>query len=384
MKRYALTTGLLLCIGLALAGTASVAQMPQRQKAAPQTGKLECLDCHDCEVPTLREPCLKPCPSTAMVHSTAKHELAEAPDTIMLSEIADQFQPVRFNHKLHAEMAEMGQDCATCHHYSPPGHIPPCKECHGGETNPTNLKQPTLKGAYHRQCLSCHREWSHDTKCVLCHTPADGKTAAAFGYDSTDIIGIAHPVITEPKSKVYLTPYKAAPVVTFHHSEHIELFDLRCVDCHKQENCSYCHDLQRPARLAKSDEEVHAMCNDCHAQDACIKCHDTKERPGFTHAKTGWELNRFHKNLECRACHPTGKRIARVNSDCVACHGGWNQENFNHAVTGLHLDELHGTMDCKDCHVDLQYADTPDCSGCHDDGRTAGDVPPGERVSPRR
>ncbi|MCB2231160.1 hypothetical protein KQH82_10635 [bacterium] len=380
MKRHILHTAAVISFAILVLSGFTFGQMTRNTQRAHDPGSLNCLDCHTCEVPTLREPCLKPCPSFAMTHTTSKHALSEAPDTIMIAEITEQFQPVRFNHKLHAEMAEMGQDCATCHHYSPPGHIPPCKECHGGEANPANLRQPTLKGAYHRQCLSCHREWSHDTKCVLCHTPTEAGGIAAMGYDSTDIIGISHPVITEPTTKVYLTPYESGPVVTFHHSEHIHLFDLSCVDCHQQENCSYCHDLQRPARLAKTQEEVHAICNDCHIDDACIKCHDTKERPGFTHEKTGWELSRYHARLDCRACHPTGKRISKLNSNCVGCHGGWNQDNFAHAVTGLQLDEIHGTMDCSDCHLDLKFTQTPDCTSCHDDGRTPDDILPGEEI----
>ena len=381
MKRILLTCLILGALALLLVPLSSLGQRPVSAHPELDHVDLDCSSCHSCEEPTIQDPCLKACPRHAAMQKTGQHQLSEAPDTIMLAEIADQFQPVRFNHKLHAEMAEMGQDCATCHHYSPEDEIPPCKECHGGEANPTNLRQPSLKGAYHRQCLSCHREWSHDTKCVVCHLPAEGSGVAAMGYDSTDIIGISHPVITEPEKKVYHTPYEEGPVVTFYHEEHIELFDLRCVDCHQEENCSYCHDLQKPAQLAKTQEEVHAMCNNCHLNDACSKCHDTKERPGFTHATTGWELGRYHQDLDCRACHPTGKRISRLSNDCVACHGGWNQENFDHAVTGLRLDELHQMMECEDCHVDLQFTQTPDCTACHDDGRTAEFAPPGDWVN---
>lgn len=377
MKTLSLTTTLVL-LGLLASPLTSA---PQTHEKATERGTIECLNCHTCEVPTLKEPCLKPCPSLSMTHITTAHKLSEAPDTIMLSQLAEQYRPVRFNHKFHAEMAEMGKDCATCHHYSPPGHIPPCRECHGGEGNPANLRQPSLKGAYHRQCLSCHREWSHDTKCVLCHLPAEGTAGSALTFDSADILGISHPVITEPKTKVYLTPYKEGPTVTFHHKEHIELFDLQCVNCHKQENCSYCHDIQKPTRFAKTDAEVHAICNDCHADDACAKCHDTKERPGFTHGSTGWALNRYHQALACRACHPTGRRIAQLDNRCVGCHAGWNQENFSHAVTGLRLDEIHAQLDCTDCHIERNYAGMPDCSNCHDDGRSPADVPPGEAVT---
>ncbi|MEW6412127.1 MAG: cytochrome c3 family protein [Candidatus Zixiibacteriota bacterium] len=363
-----------------VAAFAMIALGAAQQTKHQEVDTLNCLECHTCEQPTAQDMCLKPCPTLRMPTAHAKHNLSEAPDTFLIGELSDLYQPVDFNHKLHADMAQMGKGCETCHHYSPPGHIPPCADCHGGEKNPENLRQPSLKGAYHRQCLSCHREWSHDTKCIICHLPTPGGALARPGMDSTDIIGISHPVITVPDKKVYTTPYEQGPVVTLHHQQHIDLFGLRCVDCHKEENCSYCHDLQAQSRPSKTDEEIHAICNDCHIKDACSKCHDHKEKPGFSHASTGWPLNRFHKDLSCRACHPTGKQIARLNNQCTSCHAGWNQQNFSHVVTGLKLDEIHGELECGDCHVDLKYSNKPDCSGCHDDGRTAEDAPPGEYV----
>lgn len=316
-----------------------------------------------------------------------KHALSEAPDTFVIGQLAELYQPVQFNHKLHADMAEMGGNCETCHHYSPEGRIPPCSECHGGEANPINLRQPSLKGAYHRQCMSCHREWSHDTQCVLCHLPVAGKTMAPLGFDSTDIMGISHPVIVAPVTKLYHTKYPGAGVVTFHHEEHVELFGIQCATCHRQENCSYCHNLQRPADQHKSVEQLHAICTDCHEicetcppSNECMHCHDSKEKPAFSHAQTGWPMNRFHTDLGCRTCHPTGKPIAALNRNCDNCHGGWNQSTFTHAIVGLQLDELHGEMDCSDCHNTTNYSAEPNCSGCHDDGRTAKDFPPGEYV----
>jgi hypothetical protein len=38
-------------------------------------------------------------------------------------------------------------------------------------------------------------------------------------------------------------------------------------------------------------------------------------------------------------------------------------------------------MDCVDCHANRKYNAKPDCSGCHDDGRTYQDMPPGKKVS---
>ncbi len=343
-------------------------------------GEIECSKCHTCESPTAAEPCLKACPRLSSAHQTAEHELSEAPDRMTIGEIADLYKPVEFNHKLHAEMAGMGGNCATCHHYSPEGEpIPPCKECHG-EGNPVNLRQPGLKGAYHRQCLGCHREWSHETKCVVCHLPEEGKLMSDPTLDSTDIIGISHPVIESPDMKLYNTPYKPGPLVTFYHEEHIQLFGLACASCHKKESCGDCHDLQQAAsKPKKTMEEVHAICNDCHIDDACNKCHGHEQKPAFVHAQTGWPLNEYHQDLGCRSCHPTGKPIATLNNNCNNCHGGWNQDNFEHLVTGLQLSESHLEFECESCHPDKQYDKEPDCSMCHED-LTYEDMPPGEYI----
>ena len=343
---------------------------------------LDCLQCHTCEKPTASNRCLRSCPSLTAANITSDHPTKEAPDNFMIGEIADLYQPVKFNHKLHAEMAEMGSECAICHHYSPKGeNIPPCKECHGGAKNPNNLRQPSLKGAYHRQCLSCHREWSHDTKCIMCHLPEPGKAMASAQNDSTDILGISHPIITVPARKVYDTPYKKGRVVTFYHQEHIDRFDLTCANCHKQENCSYCHDLQRDVSTNKTMEQVHAICNDCHANDPCSRCHSTQEMPPFNHGEiTGWALSDYHQDLECRNCHPTGQRITSMNGTCTNCHAGWNQANFRHANVGLRLDETHAEIECETCHIDAQYHAKPVCSDCHDDISPT-DTPPGERIS---
>jgi predicted CXXCH cytochrome family protein len=206
-----------------------------------------------------------------------------------------------------------------------------------------------------------------------------GQLPNSTNHDPTDIMGKSHPIINVPAKKVYYTPHKPAPTVTFYHEEHIELFGLRCVNCHRQENCNYCHDIDKPVRPAKSQEEVHAVCSGCHQTDGCNKCHDTRERPGFTHASTGWPLNRYHNSLDCRACHPTGRKIAKLNRECTTCHN-WNAETFAHEVTGLQLDEIHAQIDCADCHTGNKYSAAPACASCHDDNRSVKAKPPGKFI----
>jgi len=303
----------------------------------------------------------------------------EGPDIRILDQLEDLYKPVQFTHKLHAQMAEMGESCVTCHHYCPAGKTPPCRECHGKSSSETqNLSKPGLKGIYHRQCMGCHRQWSHDTECRICHIPVEELSLKETESDKADIMETPQPRITAPVKDVYHTSYDEAPVVTFYHEQHVELFNLRCVDCHQKENCSYCHDLQKPAGLAKTPDEMHDICAGCHDIDRCEICHDTKEKPAFSHASTGWPLSTYHANMECRACHPTGKRIAKLRKSCISCHSGWNQETFKHAVTGFRLDEIHSEMDCGDCHIDQRFERKPDCSVCHDDNRSPKSHPPGK------
>ncbi|PJA29769.1 MAG: hypothetical protein CO189_01390 [candidate division Zixibacteria bacterium CG_4_9_14_3_um_filter_46_8] len=347
--------------------------------------KLNCKECHACESPALEEPCLKACPRLFQARSSKEHGEKEAPNSVLLDQLVNEYGAVHFDHRNHAKMTTMNGGCGTCHHYSPEGHILPCNECHkSGETDGTNLRQPSLKGAYHRQCLSCHREWSHDTECRICHLPIKGANLGEAESDKTDIIGRPHPRITIPGIKVYYTPYEKGPIVTFYHENHIELFGLRCVDCHKQESCSHCHDLQKQATTHKSQEEIHAICSGCHKNSSCGTCHDTVQKPAFTHAATGWPLNVYHQRLECRACHPTGKRISKLSRDCIACHEGWNLATFKHAVTRLQLDEIHSGIDCADCHLNREYEKKAQCGGCHDDNRTPKSNPPGSYLDIKR
>jgi len=370
---------------LALAGLAAallVVPGSSGTVVARETPKTKCRACHTCDNPTAADPCLSVCPRLSETRTIGNHSVAEAPGLIVLNKLVNQYGAVHFNHKLHAEMSGMNQGCTTCHHYSPDGKIMPCSQCHG-KGDPNNLGQPGLKGAFHRQCIACHREWSHDTDCKICHMPLEGQNPDSGPVDQTDIIGISHPRLNEPDKKIYYTDFVEAPVVSFFHKEHTELFNLRCVDCHSKESCNNCHDIEKPVRTAKTQEEVHAICSGCHARDRCDRCHDTKERPGFQHASTGWPLDRYHAAVECRGCHPTGKRISKLRAECAVCHGGWNPENFRHAVTGLQLDETHAQADCADCHKEKRYDARPDCSGCHDDNRTHQSVPPGNYIKTR-
>lgn len=331
----------------------------------------DCRVCHTVPEPTTTNAQLLPCPRTEAASS--EHDESEAPDVFILGKLSEIYVPVVFPHKLHASMTEMGQGCSVCHHRNPPGKILACDECHGGPSNPENLRQPGLKGAYHRQCLSCHREWTHETDCVICHARKDPNVEFVPPTSETDIMGMLHPNIEAPDVKVYMAEdLPDTPYTTFHHKEHVELFGLQCVDCHREESCSNCHDsIAKPARVR---EDPHQDCSRCHQEEVdsdCTFCHSEAPRGPFNHAaRTGFDLAAFHAEVACRACHEGETRFAALEADCASCHGtDWTPADFDHAKTGVALDETHLMVDCAGCHTD-GIGEPVSCVICHDDGRT--------------
>lgn len=156
--------------------------------------------------------------------------------------------------------------------------------------------------------------------------------------DPTDIMGILHPNVEEPIVKTYDTDCEQGRLVTFRHSEHVLQFGFKCVSCHREENCSSCHEPQEAGMRTKTLQEHHAPCAICHeiseAEPAtCVHCHSEQETPPFTHTSTG-----------------------------------------------LALSEDHDIADCVDCHAGSRFREKPICSGCHDEDISYPDQLPGTRV----
>lgn len=279
------------------------------------------------------------------------------PDVVVLDELVELYQPVPFNHRAHAEMAEMWSGCVTCHHRPPmPGttkpatdgqeldqaassEIPACKTCHPASPEQVSLRVPSLKGAYHRQCLNCHREWAGSNQCGSCHAPIDG-VAAQRPPMPDDIVGRMHPPIPEPEIKLFrirVAPV-AGPNVLFRHEEHVRDFGIPCSSCHRRDTCTDCHaglgdgavtypdgrkPGPRPLQIGRTWKESHAPCTSCHADDGCAECHyrdDQPAPPAFQHRQTGQILDEHHADLACRQCHPRLKTRAWPSCGDATCH----------------------------------------------------------------
>ena len=361
-------------------------------KSAHASTPARCADCHACAEPTATHPCLRRCTRDQEQRFTEELEARQGPRVVILNELEDVYLPVPFDHAGHAAMAQMARGCATCHHYTPEGaKHPACKACHSRTPGEGDIRKPGLKGAYHRQCMSCHREWGGETNCGLCHQP---KTrAAAPGGPSLvpttdDLIGRMHPPIPEPDVELYTTAGDGIQPghVLFRHKDHIHRFGLNCADCHREDNCTRCHEagrnhVQRP----RTFEDHHQPCASCHRDDSCGTCHYAEGRdppPPFNHASTGWPLSLRHRERSCRDCHRTVP-FARLDRNCTSCHSNWTPGAFDHAATGLRLDQTHAAIDCTDCHTQ-GFEKTPSCTECHDEdeGVAFPAKLPGTRVAP--
>ncbi|MBC8213126.1 MAG: hypothetical protein ISR90_00305 [Candidatus Marinimicrobia bacterium] len=324
-----------------------------------------CQNCHDCNTPTKETPCLVSCPRHGGKF-TGNHSVQEGPKIVVLDQLVNLYGPVIFAHQLHASMSGMSDGCAMCHHYSETdAKVPACRTCHETVNISSDLHKPTLKGAYHRQCLNCHREWAHENACVFCHQlikNGDNKTVI---FDKTDIVGVPHPLIKAEEKYVYQTDYEEGAIVTFHHTDHADIFGQQCVDCHKGDSCCRCHEAGHEHKKIEHTK----TCGSCHQEkENCNFCHKNKEQPPFNHKiSTGWELNKFHVNNACQDCHGSAKSFVKPSTVCVDCHIHWEVGSFNHEVTGLILSEDHEEFECGDCHIDMDFDQEPNCSECHDE-----------------
>ncbi len=129
-----------------------------------EMGPTGCAECHIKKVAKVTQKAL------------TKKKTGKGPEVSILSTLEKRYEPVTFSHDMHTLVAD---ECGTCHHHSDPGETPACGECHGDPFDPQNLNMLGLKGAYHLQCMGCHREMdSGPVGCTECHAKKAGQETA--------------------------------------------------------------------------------------------------------------------------------------------------------------------------------------------------------------
>lgn len=343
----------------------------------PSVKDVVCSDCHACSNPTAEKPCLHRCPRPRVTPKA----LNMGPDHVILDELEYEYEAVIFNHRLHAEMSAMGSECSSCHHFSEGGHIDACKACHPVGAR-EDIHQPGLKGAYHRQCMGCHRDWSGLTNCEICHAKKAVPGAPAVARpDGPSPAKQLYRQLTAPDKKVWRSTYGGGTVVTLHHKAHVERYGIDCAMCHHAEGCGSCHyEAKSTQHISHSEEALHGICNRCHEEMSCNQCHLKAEAPEFSHDRTGWPLKGYHAQLECKRCHGNPYHFTKPARDCNGCHRGRDWSRFDHARAGLTLDDVHREFECETCHSNGNYKLPPACGECHDKDITYPARLPGSRT----
>ena len=101
------------------------------------------------------------------------YDASELPHLKIVKKLTDISNNNRLSRYFHADQMTM---CSGCHHLGPLTlkQTPPlCSTCHTSKNSPQK-NTPTLLGAYHRQCLGCHKAMGGEEKerpqsCTGCH-----------------------------------------------------------------------------------------------------------------------------------------------------------------------------------------------------------------------
>lgn len=153
-----------------------------------------CSKCHSVAVP---ETGLSPDPAEekALIASmlpsrdrtAGAYSLEGIPERVVIKRLASQYEPVEFPHlKVVTALVDNIKDdhlagyfhgsegtlCQGCHHNSPLSRRPPnCGNCHPKLWSPDEPTKPGILGAYHQQCIGCHRTMNIEKPmgCTECH-----------------------------------------------------------------------------------------------------------------------------------------------------------------------------------------------------------------------
>jgi hypothetical protein len=125
------------------------------------------------------------------------HVAYQMPDKVTIGKLSNNFEPVVFPHgkMVNALIArtrgskladyfhsQPGTLCQGCHHNSPPEEKPPlCSNCHGETIAAGDAFRTGLEGAFHQQCLGCHKamgvKYPGIRDCKACHARRKTDTA---------------------------------------------------------------------------------------------------------------------------------------------------------------------------------------------------------------
>ena len=197
------------CVGCHLDETGTRSDCAGCHAARPRSGfgDQNCLICHGVDKTALSAPPLdktvkSELASTALITRAENRKIAgtlppsdQIPDRVSIDILMETYEAVDLPHgKIIRELDRRIQNsglaktfhpdpltmCAGCHHHSPASLKPPkCASCHSPHQPGKGDGRPALMGAYHNQCMGCHRQMEilkpQATACIECHPKRDKK-----------------------------------------------------------------------------------------------------------------------------------------------------------------------------------------------------------------
>ncbi|MFZ3047644.1 MAG: cytochrome c3 family protein, partial [Desulfatirhabdiaceae bacterium] len=161
-----------------------------------KTDELTCQKCHMAAMPKTSEPLSidqEILMAKTLLDSRQKQDtifvdpkIEDIPEKVTIRVLSHQYEPVEFPHRKIAQTLLKNSSekkiagyfhtnqsmCQGCHHNSPASIKPPkCQSCHGKPFDETKLNVPGLLGAYHQQCMGCHKAMNMEKPmgCTECH-----------------------------------------------------------------------------------------------------------------------------------------------------------------------------------------------------------------------
>lgn len=302
-------------------------------------------------------------------------------------------KPFAFSHRVH--VVDQGLACTDCHRNTQKGEDPgmpsakQCALCHDEQDaeKPEDHKVTTLYEAKkykaaHAGSLADEIVFSHQKhalqglECTACHAGIEQNDVVSTGLAlSMDQCSACHVQRSVPNDCAVCHAEIRKDVAPPNHSttwpkQHGEVVRActgqtqdRCELCHKETDCSACHQTQAPANhtgywhrrghgiVASMDREG---CATCHTPDSCARCH-AETTPASHTGSFGAPLDRH-----CLGCHEPLQ-----GEGCYVCH----TSTPSHAMAPPKPPSHNAAMDCRMCHGNgqpLPHVDNgQDCNLCH-------------------
>ncbi len=282
-----------------------------------------------------------------------------------------------------------------------------CEACH---TNPRSFL------GLSQQCVRCHDDFHEGTlglKCQDCHS-FDGFRPSTFKHKPSQLQaqGAHKELACEACHPDRVYAGLDSSCVACHEDQHKGLLGNQCEKCHTPEDFGRTRfDHNRDTKFRLTLTHATLECDVCHAGDyavvpdtSCQLCHEDEHKgrfdencntchepstfalTTFTHEKPFFELQGFHKTLDCEACHtpgdfaPLGQRCEDCHEDehkdwmsvqrCDSCHtqSPFRPSTFRHDSTKWKLGGKHTELDCQVCHLPNDFHQQGQaCSNCHED-----------------